>query len=143
MKGEAVPPWVRLVWAWAVSCVQPNLNLLPGPRWMRGGMYLCCAGPWDSSSGKGSIVDGQMDPNGSQHPFSTFSLLWCHPGRLNTTVAPLIFADQFLQISTSLPSSFLYGLGEHRSTFLHSLDWNTLTLWARDVSPTVPCSPCP
>ncbi|KFW04784.1 Lysosomal alpha-glucosidase, partial [Eurypyga helias] len=55
---------------------------------------------------------------------------------LNTTVAPLIFADQFLQISTSLPSRFLYGLGEHRSTFLHSLDWNTLTLWARDVSPT-------
>ncbi|NXC83549.1 LYAG glucosidase, partial [Cercotrichas coryphoeus] len=54
---------------------------------------------------------------------------------LNTTVAPLIFADQFLQISTSLPSKFLYGLGEHRDSFLHSLDWNTLTLWARDVSP--------
>ncbi|NXP73261.1 LYAG glucosidase, partial [Ramphastos sulfuratus] len=55
---------------------------------------------------------------------------------LNTTVAPLIFADQFLQISTLLPSKFLYGLGEHRSTLLHSLDWTTLTLWARDVSPT-------
>lgn len=52
-------------------------------------------------------------------------------------MAPLIFADQFLQISTSLPSKFLYGLGEHRGSFLHSLDWNTLTLWARDVSPTV------
>ncbi|KFW84426.1 Lysosomal alpha-glucosidase, partial [Manacus vitellinus] len=55
---------------------------------------------------------------------------------LNTTVAPLIFADQFLQISTSLPSRFLYGLGEHRGSLLHSLDWNTLTLWARDVAPT-------
>nr|XP_008162912.2 lysosomal alpha-glucosidase-like isoform X1 [Chrysemys picta bellii] len=55
---------------------------------------------------------------------------------LNTTVAPLIFADQFLQISTILPSKFLYGLGEHRSSFLHSLDWSTLTLWARDVPPT-------
>ncbi|KFR12257.1 Lysosomal alpha-glucosidase, partial [Opisthocomus hoazin] len=55
---------------------------------------------------------------------------------LNTTVAPLIFADQFLQIATSLPSRFLYGLGEHRGTLLHSLDWSTLTLWARDVSPT-------
>lgn len=52
-------------------------------------------------------------------------------------MAPLIFADQFLQISTSLPSKFLYGLGEHRGSFLHSLDWNTLTLWARDVPPTV------
>ncbi|XP_040976019.1 lysosomal alpha-glucosidase-like isoform X6 [Aquila chrysaetos chrysaetos] len=55
---------------------------------------------------------------------------------LNTTVAPLIFADQFLQISTLLPSKFLYGLGEHRGTLLHSLDWSTLTLWARDVPPT-------
>lgn len=79
-----------------------------------------------------------MDPSGPQHPLLTFSLPRCHPGRLNTTVAPLIFADQFLQISTLLPSKFLYGLGEHRGTLLHSLDWSTLTLWARDVSPTVP-----
>ncbi|XP_062999640.1 lysosomal alpha-glucosidase-like isoform X1 [Elgaria multicarinata webbii] len=55
---------------------------------------------------------------------------------LNTTVAPLFFADQFLQISTLLPSTYLYGLGEHQSDLLHSLEWNTLTLWARDVSPT-------
>lgn len=58
--------------------------------------------------------------------------------RLNTTVAPLFFADQFLQISTLLPSHFLYGLGEHRSGFLKDLQWNTLTFWARDVPPTVP-----
>ncbi|XP_040043282.2 lysosomal alpha-glucosidase [Gasterosteus aculeatus] len=55
---------------------------------------------------------------------------------LNTTVAPLFYADQFLQLSTSLQSQFLYGLGEHRSTFLHDLHWNTLTMWARDVPPT-------
>ncbi|XP_053132268.1 lysosomal alpha-glucosidase-like [Hemicordylus capensis] len=55
---------------------------------------------------------------------------------LNTTVAPFFFADQFLQISTVLPSKFLYGLGEHRSNFLHDLEWNTLTFWARDVPPT-------
>lgn len=55
---------------------------------------------------------------------------------LNTTVAPLFFADQFLQISTLLPSQFLYGLGEHRNHFLQNLQWNTLTFWARDVPPT-------
>ncbi|XP_078009049.1 lysosomal alpha-glucosidase-like isoform X2 [Phascolarctos cinereus] len=55
---------------------------------------------------------------------------------LNTTVAPLIFADQFLQISALLPSAFLYGLGEHRRGFLHHLDWTTLSFWARDVPPT-------
>uniref|UniRef100_A0A8D3BUX7 Alpha glucosidase 2 n=1 Tax=Scophthalmus maximus TaxID=52904 RepID=A0A8D3BUX7_SCOMX len=54
---------------------------------------------------------------------------------LNTTVAPLFYADQFLQFSTSLPSRFVYGLGEHRSTFLHDVQWNTLTMWARDVPP--------
>lgn len=58
-------------------------------------------------------------------------------------MAPLIFADQFLQISTLLPSKFLYGLGEHRGPLLHSMDWSTLTLWARDVSPTVPSPPVP
>ncbi|XP_051878369.1 lysosomal alpha-glucosidase-like isoform X2 [Pristis pectinata] len=54
---------------------------------------------------------------------------------LNTTVAPLFFADQFLQMSTSLPSTYLYGLGEHRAGFLHSVQWNTLTFWARDIAP--------
>ncbi|XP_070840184.1 lysosomal alpha-glucosidase isoform X1 [Chaetodon trifascialis] len=54
---------------------------------------------------------------------------------LNTSVAPLFYADQFLQLSTSLPSQFIYGLGEHRSTFLHDVHWNTLTMWARDVPP--------
>uniref|UniRef100_A0A7N9ALJ1 Alpha glucosidase 2 n=1 Tax=Mastacembelus armatus TaxID=205130 RepID=A0A7N9ALJ1_9TELE len=54
---------------------------------------------------------------------------------LNTTVAPLFYADQFIQFSTSLTSQFIYGLGEHRSTFLHDVHWNTLTMWARDVPP--------
>ncbi|KAM9818290.1 lysosomal alpha-glucosidase [Syngnathus typhle] len=56
---------------------------------------------------------------------------------LNTTVAPLLYADQFLQFSTSLPSEHIYGLGEHRSSFLHDVQWNTLTMWARDVPPMV------
>lgn len=56
---------------------------------------------------------------------------------LNTTVAPLFYADQFLQFSTVLPTQFIYGLGEHRSTFLHDMNWNTLTMWARDVPPMV------
>ncbi|XP_072415319.1 lysosomal alpha-glucosidase [Chiloscyllium punctatum] len=54
---------------------------------------------------------------------------------LNTTVAPLFFADQFLQISTLLPSVHIYGLGEHRAGFLQSVQWNTLTFWARDSVP--------
>uniref|UniRef100_A0A8C7JFA3 MICAL-like protein 2 n=1 Tax=Oncorhynchus kisutch TaxID=8019 RepID=A0A8C7JFA3_ONCKI len=55
---------------------------------------------------------------------------------LNTTVAPLFYCDQFLQLSSSLSSQYIYGLGEHRSSFLHDIHWNTLTMWARDVAPT-------
>ncbi|OCT61893.1 hypothetical protein XELAEV_18047924mg [Xenopus laevis] len=55
---------------------------------------------------------------------------------LNTTLAPLIFADQFLQISTSLPSGYLYGLGEHYIALNLSLQWNRLTFWNRDLRPS-------
>uniref|UniRef100_A0A668AIN9 Alpha glucosidase 2 n=1 Tax=Myripristis murdjan TaxID=586833 RepID=A0A668AIN9_9TELE len=69
----------------------------------------------------------------SKEPFGLIvkrkNILICN---LNTTVAPLFYADQFLQFSSSLPSQFIYGLGEHRSSFLHDVQWNTLTMWARD-----------
>ncbi|XP_068606965.1 lysosomal alpha-glucosidase [Brachionichthys hirsutus] len=55
---------------------------------------------------------------------------------LNTAAAPLFYADQFLQMSTSLPSRFIYGLGEHRAPFLQDVHWTTLAMWARDVPPT-------
>ncbi|NXN97370.1 LYAG glucosidase, partial [Rhinopomastus cyanomelas] len=55
---------------------------------------------------------------------------------VNTTVAPLLFADQFLQISTSLPSRFIYGLGEHMTPLVLDTDWSRVTLWNRDMAPT-------
>ncbi|XP_064891214.1 lysosomal alpha-glucosidase isoform X2 [Columba livia] len=54
---------------------------------------------------------------------------------LNTTVAPLFFADQFLQISTSLPSCFISGLGEHLTPLVLNMTWTRITLWNRDVAP--------
>lgn len=58
-------------------------------------------------------------------------------GRLNTTVAPLFFADQFLQISTSLPSPFISGLGEHLTPLVLDTAWTRVTLWNRDMAPVV------
>ncbi|XP_048221049.1 lysosomal alpha-glucosidase [Perognathus longimembris pacificus] len=55
---------------------------------------------------------------------------------LNTTVAPLIFADQFLQLSTSLASRYVTGLGEHLGPLMLSTDWSRVTLWNRDLAPT-------
>ncbi|NXN16898.1 LYAG glucosidase, partial [Indicator maculatus] len=54
---------------------------------------------------------------------------------LNTTVAPLFFADQFLQISTSLPSHFVSGLGEHLTPLTLNTAWTRVTLWNRDMAP--------
>ncbi|NXF49761.1 LYAG glucosidase, partial [Oceanites oceanicus] len=54
---------------------------------------------------------------------------------LNTTVAPLFFADQFLQISTSLPSHFISGLGEHLTPLVLDTAWTRVTLWNRDMAP--------
>ncbi|XP_062388120.1 lysosomal alpha-glucosidase [Sardina pilchardus] len=54
---------------------------------------------------------------------------------LNTTVAPLLFADQYLQMSTSLPSHLISGLGEHYSPLTLDLNWTSVTLWNRDMAP--------
>ncbi|CAN6447966.1 unnamed protein product [Victoria cruziana] len=53
------------------------------------------------------------------------------------SVAGLVFKDQFLSTSTSLPagSSSIYGLGEHtlRSFRLGGSDFLTLTMWNEDI----------
>ncbi|KAK3520467.1 hypothetical protein QTP70_024085 [Hemibagrus guttatus] len=54
---------------------------------------------------------------------------------LNTTVAPLLFADQYLQLSTSLASPFISGFGEHYTHLTLDLNWTSVTLWNRDMAP--------
>lgn len=51
------------------------------------------------------------------------------------TPSNFIFSDQFLQISTLLPSNNIYGLGEHRSTLKLDTNWQTLTFFSRDAAP--------
>ncbi|KAJ8925244.1 hypothetical protein NQ315_001431 [Exocentrus adspersus] len=47
----------------------------------------------------------------------------------------MIYSNQFLQISTKLPSQYIYGLGEHQSNLLLSTDWNRFTLFNHDAIP--------
>lgn len=47
-----------------------------------------------------------------------------------------IFADQFLQISTLLPTSNIYGIGEHRSSLKLNTNWQSFTLFNKDEPPT-------
>jgi lysosomal alpha-glucosidase len=51
--------------------------------------------------------------------------------------APLIFADQFIQISSAAETGLFYGLGEHRTRLLHnaSAQWQQFVMWARDAPP--------
>ncbi|XP_045600359.2 lysosomal alpha-glucosidase [Procambarus clarkii] len=52
-----------------------------------------------------------------------------------TGMAPLIYAEQFLQLSTSLPSDYIYGLGEHLEGLLLDTYWKRRVLWNLDNVP--------
>ncbi|XP_019853735.1 PREDICTED: lysosomal alpha-glucosidase-like [Amphimedon queenslandica] len=47
----------------------------------------------------------------------------------------LVVSDQFLQISSHLPSSYIYGLGEHATPWRLDMNYSKLTLFSRDVPP--------
>ena len=45
----------------------------------------------------------------------------------------MIFEDQFLQISTTVPTTYLYGLGEQEhENFKHDFQWRTEGMFATD-----------
>ncbi|KAF7653977.1 hypothetical protein LDENG_00076250, partial [Lucifuga dentata] len=54
----------------------------------------------------------------------------------DTSVAPLVFADQYLQLSAKLPSHNIYGLGEHvHKRYHHDTNWKTWPIFTRDAFP--------
>ncbi|XP_048201809.1 sucrase-isomaltase, intestinal [Perognathus longimembris pacificus] len=54
----------------------------------------------------------------------------------DTSVGPLVYSDQYLQISTKLPSEYMYGLGEHiHKRFRHDVNWKTWPIFTRDELP--------
>ncbi|XP_078603226.1 sucrase-isomaltase, intestinal-like [Branchiostoma floridae x Branchiostoma japonicum] len=57
----------------------------------------------------------------------------------DSSLGGFTFADQFLQISTKLPSRYVYGFGENEhATFHHDLNWRTWGMLTRDESPGPP-----
>uniref|UniRef100_A0A8C9JFM8 Maltase-glucoamylase 2 (putative) n=1 Tax=Panthera tigris altaica TaxID=74533 RepID=A0A8C9JFM8_PANTA len=56
---------------------------------------------------------------------------------LDTSIGPLQFAHQYLQLSFRLPSTSVYGLGEHvHQQYHHDLTWKTWPIFTRDAAPT-------
>uniref|UniRef100_A0A674GCW2 alpha-glucosidase n=1 Tax=Taeniopygia guttata TaxID=59729 RepID=A0A674GCW2_TAEGU len=53
----------------------------------------------------------------------------------DTTIGPLQYADQFLQLSIKLPSSNIYGVGEHvHKQYRHDVNWKTWPIFGRDTA---------
>nr|CAD7395421.1 unnamed protein product [Timema cristinae] len=59
----------------------------------------------------------------------------CSSTAMAWDLGAFIFADQFIQMMTYLPSKYIYGLGEHRASFPLSTEWSQFTMWNRDQSP--------
>ena len=60
--------------------------------------------------------------------------------RLDTGVGGLVLSDQFLQLSSQLPSRDLYGLGEHvHDSFRHQLG-QAWAAFSRDQPPSGVCT---
>uniref|UniRef100_A0A8D0W541 P-type domain-containing protein n=1 Tax=Sus scrofa TaxID=9823 RepID=A0A8D0W541_PIG len=56
---------------------------------------------------------------------------------LDTSIGPLQVAQQYLQLSFRLPSTNVYGLGEHvHQQYRHSMAWRTWPIFTRDATPT-------
>ncbi|XP_053464708.1 putative maltase-glucoamylase-like protein FLJ16351 [Nycticebus coucang] len=56
---------------------------------------------------------------------------------LDTSIGPLLFAQQYLQLSFRLLSANVYGLGEHvHQQYRHNMSWKTWPIFTRDATPT-------
>ncbi|KAF8774096.1 Lysosomal alpha-glucosidase like protein [Argiope bruennichi] len=53
-----------------------------------------------------------------------------------TKLSQLVYSDQLLQLSSYLPSPYLYGIGETSGRFLRNLNWTRTTLFNSDRAPT-------
>ncbi|XP_057673106.1 lysosomal alpha-glucosidase isoform X1 [Corythoichthys intestinalis] len=111
-----------------------------------GCLHLTLKDPWSSryevelpgefQKGKTSSQEALYKIEYQSNPFG-FIVRRASNGRVivNSTVAPLLFADQYLQLSTTLASSLVSGLGEHYTSLRLDLNWTSLTLWNRDMAP--------
>lgn len=53
----------------------------------------------------------------------------------SSNLSNMIYAEQFLQLSSRLPSKYIYGIGEHRSSLQLSTEWQRFTLFNHDTPP--------
>ncbi|KAI1296675.1 Lysosomal alpha-glucosidase [Halotydeus destructor] len=54
---------------------------------------------------------------------------------LNSDLKRMVYSDQFIQIDWDLPSSYIYGLSEHKTSFRQNVTWKQLTIFNRGEQP--------
>ena len=54
----------------------------------------------------------------------------------NSSVGGMVFENQFIQLSSLMPSNVLYGLGEHVAPLQLDVKWTRSTLFSRDPGGT-------
>lgn len=52
-----------------------------------------------------------------------------------TDLSRLTYSDQYLQMTSDLPSDYIYGIGEHKDVFRKKATWNRYTMFAYDIEP--------
>ncbi|NXP02689.1 MGA protein, partial [Thinocorus orbignyianus] len=87
--------------------------------------------PQSSSQNRLYDVMVQKEPFGIQiRRRNTGTILW------DSQLPTFTFGDLFIQISTRLPSQYLYGFGEtEHTTYRHDMNWHTWGMFARDQPP--------
>ena len=77
-----------------------------------------------------------MTQNNPNERICIYYTLLCR--RFDTSYGGFTYEDQFLQISTKLPSKYIYGFGEHNHRrFQHDLNWKTWAIFSMDLPPEV------
>lgn len=68
-------------------------------------------------------------------PFNVFLLFG---SSWDSSVPGFTFSEMFLQVSTRLPSDYIYGFGEtEHPTYLHDLNYHTWGMFSKDLPPGV------
>eukprot|EP00057_Strongylocentrotus_purpuratus_P033809 XP_792875.4 PREDICTED: sucrase-isomaltase, intestinal [Strongylocentrotus purpuratus] len=93
--------------------------------------------PLDVPTSEEQAPNPLYDVSYTRNPFSLqITRISTNTAIFNTSLGGLTFEDQFLQIATYLPSSNLYGFGEHNHRrFRLDLNWKTWGIFTRDVAP--------
>ncbi|KAL1778054.1 sucrase-isomaltase, intestinal, partial [Sigmodon hispidus] len=84
-----------------------------------------------------SAAEALYDVQVTEKPFSIKVIRKSNKRVLfDTSIGPLVYSNQYLQISTKLPSEYIYGFGEHiHKRFRHDLYWKTWPIFTRDELP--------